>query len=151
MAGAKGKASQSSQLAAIARIAESAPYASQLREHLRDVVESPVFSGSRRSQDFLRYIVENALEGHFDQLKERSLGIELFGRPPSYDTAEDSIVRVSASDVRKRLLHYYEQVRTDSGFRIVLPLGSYIPEFSHVVTVASPAEHHAPDEAPAAT
>jgi hypothetical protein len=149
MGGAKGKASQSSQSAAIAKITESAAHAPQVREHLRDILESPVFSGSRRSQDFLRYIVENALEGHFDQLKERSLGIELFGRPPSYDTAGDSIVRVSASDVRKRLMHYYEQARTDSEFRIEVPSGSYIPEFCHVAPPSSPAEHQAPIEAPA--
>jgi hypothetical protein len=149
--GAKGKASQSSQLAAIARNAEWAAYAPQLQEHLCDILASPVFSGSRRSQDFLRYIVENALEGHFDQLKERSLGIALFGRAPSYDTAEDSIVRVSASDVRKRLTHYYEQARTNSEFRIELPSGSYIPEFCHVGAAASSAEHQAQVEAPAAT
>ncbi len=149
MTGAKGKASRSSQSAAIAKITESAAYAPQLREHLRDILASPVFRGSRRSQDFLRYIVESALEGHFDQLKERSLGIELFGRPPSYDTAEDSIVRVSASDVRKRLTHYYEEARTDSEFRIELPSGSYIPEFCHVAAPSSPAQQQAPAEVPA--
>jgi hypothetical protein len=149
MAGVKGKASQVSQSAAIARINEWAAYAPQLREHLHDILESQVFKGSRRSQDFLRYIVENALEGHFDQLKERSLGIELFGRPPSYDTAEDSIVRVSASDVRKRLMHYYEQAGTDSEFRIELPSGSYIPEFCHVAAPSTPPEHQPPVEVPA--
>jgi hypothetical protein len=147
---ARGKASQSSQLAAIAKISESAAHAPQLREHLGDILDSPVFKGSRRSQEFLRYIVENALDGHCDQLKERSLGIELFGRPPSYDTAEDSIVRVSASDVRKRLMQYYAQPRTDPEFRIELPSGSYIPEFCRATAPSSRTEQQAP-LAPAAT
>jgi hypothetical protein len=52
----------------------------------------------------------------------------LFGRSPSYDTGEDAIVRVTASDVRKRLVQHYEISGTGSDFCIRLPLGSYIPE-----------------------
>jgi hypothetical protein len=66
-------------------------------------------------------------------LKERILGIELFGRPLAYDTSQDAIVRVTANDVRKRLAHYYEKFASTSEFRIDLPSGSYIPEFSHAV------------------
>jgi hypothetical protein len=53
---------------------------------------------------------------------------EVFGRSPSYDTGEDAIVRVTASDVRKRLLQHYDRNGSASEFRINLPLGSYIPE-----------------------
>jgi hypothetical protein len=69
-----------------------------------------------------------ALEGRIDSLKERVIGAELFNRSPNYDTGEDAIVRVSASDVRKRLLQHYGAYRNASEFRINLPLGSYIPE-----------------------
>lgn len=97
------------------------------REHLRELVESPAFKGSRRGQQFLQHIVEKALSGHGDELKERNLGVELFGRDPSYDTGDDAIVRVTASDVRKRLHQFYSE--TDSAIRIELPAGSYAPEF----------------------
>ena len=98
-----------------------------LREHLNQLVESPAFKGSKRSQQFLQHIVDKALAGHGDELKERSLGVELFGRDPSYDTGEDAIVRVTASDVRKRLSQFYSS--TESVHRIDLNAGSYTPEF----------------------
>jgi hypothetical protein len=75
--------------------------------------------------------VEQAIEGHLDSLKERVIGVELFGRLPTYDTSEDAIVRVTASDVRKRLLQHYGQYGATSGLRITLPLGSYVPVITH--------------------
>jgi hypothetical protein len=112
---------------------EVAPHADALREHLRLITESPAFKGSRRSQEFLQFVVARALDGHFDDLKERVLGVELFGRSPSYDTGDDAIVRVTACDVRKRLNQYYVEYGAQSDFRIDLPPGSYIPDI-HTVT-----------------
>ncbi len=108
-----------------------------LRQHLKDIVEGTAFRGSHRSGQFLSYIVEQAITGNFESLKERVIGVELFGRSPSYDTGEDAIVRVTASDVRKRLLQHYGQYGSASGFRISLPLGSYIPEIAHAHSVES--------------
>jgi hypothetical protein len=101
-----------------------------LQDHLKEVIEGEAFRGSHRSGQFLKYVVEQAIARHFDSLKERVIGVELFGRPPSYDTGEDAIVRVTASDVRKRLLQHYGMYGATSRFRISLPLGSYIPEIS---------------------
>jgi len=98
-----------------------------LREHVRELVESSAFRGSRRGQQFLQYIVDKALAGQYDDLKERSLGVALFGRSPAYDTGDDAIVRVTASDVRKRLHQYYSE--NESAIRVDLPAGSYSPEF----------------------
>lgn len=99
-----------------------------LQQHLNEVMEGAAFKGSRRSGQFLRYIVDQAIAGNFESLKERIIGIELWGKPPSYDTTVDAIVRVTASDVRKRLLRHYEQSESASEFRILLPPGSYVPE-----------------------
>jgi hypothetical protein len=101
-----------------------------LREHLREVIAGPAFKASQRSGQFLKYIVDQAIGGHFDSLKERIIGVELFGRSPTYDTGEDAIVRVTASDVRKRLLQHYGKDGAASEFRISLPLGAYIPEIA---------------------
>jgi hypothetical protein len=121
-----------------------------LREHLREVLESPAFRGSRRCQQFLQHIVEKAISSHYDELKERTLGVELFGRPPAYDTGEDAIVRVTASDVRKRLHQFYAD--NSSSIRIEIPSGSYGPEFRRVAdsTVAPPPLAPAPVPLPAA-
>jgi len=102
-----------------------------LQDHLKDVIEGEAFRGSHRSGQFLKYVVEQAIARHCDSLKERVIGVELFGRSPSYDTGDDAIVRVTASDVRKRLLQHYGMYGATSKFRISLPLGSYIPEISH--------------------
>ena len=114
----------------IAKIAESKVDVAALRLHLKEIIEGAVFKGSHRSSQFLQYIVDQAIAGNFESLKERVIGVELFGRSPSYDTGEDAIVRVTASDVRKRLLQHYGKYGASSAYRISLPLGSYIPEIS---------------------
>lgn len=115
----------------IARAIETKKDLAELQEHLKGIVESAAFRGSQRSAQFLKYICEQAIAGHLDNLKERAIGVELFGRHPSYDTGEDAIVRVTASDVRKRLSHYYLSApESSSDLRIILPVGSYVPEFT---------------------
>lgn len=99
-----------------------------LRE-LELILDSTHFRGSKRCQQFLRYSVEHALAGDLDQLKERSIGIALFGREATYDTGEDAIVRVAAKGMRNRLLQYYAGLTTEPPCRLELPPGSYIPEF----------------------
>ena len=114
--------------ALIARILVTEADLKAFQRHLEDVLRGKAFRGSHRSARFLEYIVERSIHGHGDELKERVIGIELFGRSPSYDTGEDAIVRVTASDVRKRLVQHYEISGPGSDFCIRLPLGSYIPE-----------------------
>jgi hypothetical protein len=116
--------------AILAQIAGSEDEIAALREHVTEVAESQAFKGSDRCGRFLNYIVDQAIRGQFDSLKERVIGTEVFGRSPSYDTSEDAIVRVTASDVRKRLLRYYGRNGTASRFHISLPVGSYVPEIS---------------------
>jgi hypothetical protein len=101
-----------------------------LEQHLNEVLAGEAFKGSHRSDKFLRYIVSRAVAGDLDSLKERAIGIEVFGRPPGYDTSADAIVRVTASDVRKRLLQHYGRPGMVSEYRISLPAGSYIPKIT---------------------
>jgi hypothetical protein len=114
----------------IAKIAESKEDVAALQQHVTEIVEGAAFKGSHRSGQFLRHVVDQSIAGHFESLKERVIGMELFGRSPSYDTGEDAIVRVTASDVRKRLLQHYGRYGASSEIRLSLPLGSYIPEIT---------------------
>jgi hypothetical protein len=114
--------------AEIAKVLETEDDLKAFQRHLEEVLSGESFRSSHRSGQFLRHVVEQALEGRTDSLKERVIGAELFNRSPNYDTGEDAIVRVTASDVRKRLLQHYGAYRNASEFRINLPLGSYIPE-----------------------
>jgi hypothetical protein len=117
-----------SRIAEFAKLSETKGDIASLQKHLKEVIEGDAFKGSHRSGQFLQYIIDQSIAGHFDSLKERVIGMELFGRSPSYDTGDDAIVRVTASDVRKRLLQHYGRPGATSGFRISLPSGSYIPE-----------------------
>lgn len=101
-----------------------------LRE-LQAIVSSPHFCNSKRYPALLRHIVENTLAGKTDLLKERTLGVEVFDRPPTYDTNADTVVRYTAGEVRKRLLLYYSEHSPQADILISLPAGSYIAEFLH--------------------
>jgi hypothetical protein len=90
---------------------------------------SPFFSGSLRYPSFLRFIVAQTLEGRASTLKERTLGIEVFGRAPGFDTSGDPIVRVAAAEVRKRVAQYYQEPGHENETRIDLHPGSYVPHF----------------------
>ena len=116
--------------ARVAKVVETEQDAARLHKHLKEVIEGEAFKGSQRSGQFLTYIVEESIAGRSTALKERVIGVKLFGRDPSYDTGEDAIVRVTASDVRRRLLQHYGKYGFTSEFRINLPLGSYIPEIT---------------------
>lgn len=100
-----------------------------MRHHLMELATSHAFAGSKRTQDFLHLIVEHALVGDLDSLRERMIGAEMFGRPVDYDTGSDSVVRVKATEVRKRLTQYYLETGRKPAVRIELPSGSYVPRF----------------------
>jgi hypothetical protein len=100
-----------------------------IREQLVRLVANPFFQHSKRYPNLLRYVVERALDGHAGELKERTLGIEVFGRAPDYDTSLDPVVRTTAGEIRKRIAQYYHEAGHDAEIRIELPSGSYIPEF----------------------
>lgn len=100
-----------------------------VREQLKEVIASQAFAGSKRAQDFLLLIVEHALARRFDNLRERMIGAEMFGRPIGYDTANDAVVRVKATEVRKKLAQYYLSEGKAAAVRIEIPAGSYVPKF----------------------
>ena len=122
----------------IAKVIETEEDLGRLQQHFKEVIEGAAFKGSQRSRQFLTYVLEQTIAGHVSDLKERSIGVELFGRSPSYDTGEDAIVRVTASDVRKRLLLHYGKYGTASEFRINLPAGHYIPEILRDANTSPP-------------
>lgn len=121
----------------------------RVREELNRVLASHEFRSSKRSQDFLRYVVEHALAGDTDVLKERTIGIEVFGRPTSYDPSDDATVRVKAGEVRKRLGLYYSDQGAQDPIRIELPSGTYIPEFHQHSVAGTAASQPEPEPKPA--
>src|ERR1700679_3820546 len=104
--------------------------AEMIRAQLDLLIRDEVFRSSKRSVAFLKYVVEMTLNGSADQIKERTIGIEVFGRHPSYDTNLDHIVRTAATELRKKLATYYVDEKHRSELRMGLIPGSYIPRFT---------------------
>ena len=98
----------------------------------------PLFSQSKRYPALLRFVVEQTLGGNADQVKERLIGMEVFGRAPGYDANADPVVRVAAGEIRKRLAQYYYDPTHQEEIRIELPTGSYVPVFQRKVEIFDP-------------
>jgi hypothetical protein len=115
-----------------------------------------VFRSSKRSIAFLKYVVNEALNGSADQIKERTVGSEVFGRSSSYDTDLDHVVRTAATELRKRLAIYYGDEKHRSELRISLVPGSYVPKFTpqqtgypvHETGITAPHQRPALDHGP---
>jgi len=127
-----------------------------VREQVGRILATAPFRNSKRFPAFLRHTVEHALSCS-EGLKERTIGHEVFGRDPGYDTAQDPIVRMTAAEVRKRLGQYYQLPEHAAEPVISYQPGSYVPEFSipatatlnvPVVEAAAPVTVREPEPAP---
>lgn len=96
---------------------------------LEEILASALFRSSRRYPVMLRYIVEKTLANQHSDLKERTIGVEVFGRSPAYDTSTDPVVRFTAGEIRKRLAQFYQQNGTGGPVMLELPSGTYVPRF----------------------
>lgn len=119
-----------------------------IREQLQRLLAHPLFVNSKRYPALLAYVVEQTLLGNASELKERSVGIEVFGRAPTYDANADPVVRITAGEVRKRLSLYYYDSSHAGELVIELPVGSYVPVFRQPDVADAPPEF--PDTAPEA-
>ena len=111
----------------------STPSAVAIREQLKRLLAHPLFTNSKRYPVLLAYTVEQTLLGNAGELKERTIGVEAFGREPSYDVNLDPVVRTTAAEVRKRLVQYYYNSDHAGELVIELTVGSYIPSFRESV------------------
>lgn len=110
---------------------ESGPVSEpEVRAQLDRILQSTMFKNSERLQRFLKFAVECALDGTTDQLKESVLGRVVFDRGSEFDPRTDTIVRVEAQRLRRRLREYYENDGRDDGIAIKFPSGSYVPVFA---------------------
>ena len=95
------------------------------------VLSSPQLKRSARMRELLAYVGRRALEEGCEQLHEQEIGTEVFGRAPGYDTSADNIVRVNATELRKRIDGYFETDGINEPLIMEIPRGGYIPVFRH--------------------
>lgn len=96
------------------------------------ITQSAEFRQSEQSKRLLTYLVEHTLDGKFELLRERAIGMALFGRADGYDTNESPIVRVRANEIRKRLAKYYQEHGNGTRVQLEVPAGGYKVELRQV-------------------
>jgi len=115
------------------------------------MIASQPFAAAPRLRRFLRYVVDRVLAGEGGELKEYTIGVDVFERSPDYDPRIDSIVRVEAGRLRAKVDEYYNGEGARDRVIVRIPRGSYVPLFELKEAVAAPAAAAAPVVAPGPT
>src|SRR5437899_940699 len=106
--------------------------ASNLADLERAELESVLSALARtpRLAKLLSYVAERYFAGRTDEITEYNIATEVFGRSKTmFDSSQDSIARVEAYRLRKRLKEYYQKEGNEHKIEIALPSGSYVPTF----------------------
>lgn len=109
----------------------ASPSPTDVRQQLDRILASPSFVNAERASRFLRYVVERALAGESDGLKEYAIGVDVFDRGEGYDPRVDSIVRVEAGRLRSKVDEYYAGPGKADPLVIRLRRGGYAPRFEY--------------------
>src|SRR5438105_5408877 len=107
-------------------------------EQLDRLLQSRILHGSESLRAFLKFVVLKSVENQETQLKEYIIATEVFGRSTSYDSRNDSVVRVQAGRLRAKLQEYYATEGKHDRVLIDLPKGHYSPSFAYLEPPAIP-------------
>jgi hypothetical protein len=110
------------------------------RAEVEALLQSGIFHRAPNVESFFRYVCGRYLEGEADKIKEYNIAVEALGRPAAFDQKKDSIVRVEAHRLRKRLSDYYATDGASHSVQIAVPPGQYVPQFLIKVSVDQPEE-----------
>ncbi|MFZ4793463.1 MAG: hypothetical protein ACOYLN_04960, partial [Blastocatellia bacterium] len=124
------------------------PSREQIERQLAQILASRHFRQARSLEKFLSFAVSSSLNGKTDNLKEISLGIEVFHRPADFDPRIDNVVRVQAANLRKKLAEYYLETGSSDEVIIELPKGHYVPTFRINPNQADSGQVNSEDQAP---
>ena len=108
---------------------EERPYSEACWALLERILASPQLRRAARLREFLLFVGQRSIKDGLDQIHEQEIGSKVFGRPPDYDTSLDNIVRVNASELRKRIEDYFESDGAGETLIMEVPRGSYKPVF----------------------
>ncbi len=112
---------------------------------LKRILNSDHFRSSGKLSQLLEYVCNAAIAGRGDQLNEYLIGVEVFDRKPDFSASADSIVRVRAHDLRRRLTEYYSSEGKDHPVQIIIPKGRYCPEFVRTKSAIAPSAPAVPE------
>src|SRR5579883_1820596 len=95
------------------------------RAQVERLLASKTFEASEVHRRLLEYLAEKSLAGEADRLKEYTVGLEAFGKPPSYDPKHDSIVRLQLGRLRQKLAVYYQNEANGDAILVSVPKGAF--------------------------
>ena len=112
-----------------ALLQEEQPYSEVCWALLERILASSQLRRAARLREFLLFVGQRSIKDGLDQIHEQEIGAKVFGRPPDYDTSLDNIVRVNASELRKRIEDYFATDGVGEALVMEIPRGSYKPVF----------------------
>src|ERR1700691_6215853 len=115
----------------------------QEKREFQSLLASGIFDRAPNLSQVLTYVCEKYFDGASEQIKEYNIAVEALGRPAGFDQKRDSIVRVEAHRLRKRLREYYESDGAAHSVRIDIPPGQYAPTFLRQLRAQAPAVEQA--------
>jgi TolB-like protein len=101
-----------------------------IEDELEKILASNGFKRSPLLSRFLRFVVENTLDGNSNQIKEYTVAVKVLGKPLNFNPQLDASVRINAIRLRNMLTEYYQENKNDVTYHIELPKGRYIPIFT---------------------
>ena len=117
---------------------DDGPTTEEIRAALERIAASDAFCACPQLVAFLRYVVEATLRGAQDRIKGYTIAVEALKRGDDFNPQDDPIVRVEAMRLRRALQRYYANGGGADAIQIVMPVGSYVPEFRRVALPVSP-------------
>ncbi|HZF38258.1 MAG TPA: hypothetical protein VE715_05520, partial [Blastocatellia bacterium] len=112
--------------------------AERINRQMELILDSKHFRQAKSLDKFLRYVVAKSLSGGENELKEFTIGLEVFHRGADYDPRQDAVVRVQANALRKRMASYYQEEGAGNELIIEMPKGHYVPRFYFRPGIAGP-------------
>jgi hypothetical protein len=114
------------------RVTETVSSIEERKAEVQRVLQSPHFRRTPKLQRFLELICDYYFQNRANEINEFLIATEAFGKGPAFDPGQDSLVRVQAREVRRRLREHYQSDGKESRLILDIPLGHYVPGFTVV-------------------
>src|SRR5262250_2841735 len=114
------------------------PELDQNKIQIQRIVASKAFKTSEVHRNLFNYLADKSLAGEAHNLKEYTVGLDVFGKPASYDPRQESVVRMHVGRLRQKLTEYYRTEGTDDPVVVDLPKGGFALTFAARPTTVEP-------------
>ncbi|MFC1857476.1 hypothetical protein ACFL9U_05535 [Thermodesulfobacteriota bacterium] len=111
---------------------DNKPAPEAIKTQLERILQCAEFRGSEKQRNFLRFVVDETLEGREAEIKGYTVAVSVYGRSEKFDPQIDPIVRVEAGRLRRALEHYYLTVGKNDPVHIKIPKGRYVPTYQAI-------------------